>query len=154
MDATVGHQQMSFLDAFQGYHQITLSPKDQEKSAFITPKGNYHYMVMSFGLKNAGAMYQRMVTCMFKELISKTVEVYIDDMVVKTREEREHACGLQGGFDILKQHKLGLNVEKCAFRVGSSKFLGCMITIRGIEVNPDQITAIQRLYLPNNPKEV
>ena len=145
---------MSFLDAFQDYHQITLSLKDQEKSAFITPKGNYHYMVMSFGLKNAGATYQRMVTCMFKELISKTVEVYIDDMVVKTREEREHACGLQGGFDILKQHKLGLNVEKCAFRVGSSKFLGCMITIRGIEVNPDQITAIQRLYLPNNPKEV
>lgn len=94
MDATVGHQCISFLDEFQGYHQITLALEDQENTAFITPKGNYHYTMMSFGLKNAGATYQRMVTCMFKELISKTVEVYIDDMVVKTREEGEHAHDL------------------------------------------------------------
>ena len=66
---------MSFLDAFQGYHKIALALKDQEKTSFITPEGNYHYTIMPFGLKNAGATYQRMVTCMFKELIDKTVEV-------------------------------------------------------------------------------
>ena len=77
---------MSFLDTFQGYHQIALALKDQEKISFITSKGNYHYIVMLFGLKNAGATYQWMVTCMFKDLIGKTVEVYIDDMVVKTKE--------------------------------------------------------------------
>ena len=77
---------MSFLDAFQGYHQIVLVAKDQEKTSFITPEANYHYTVMPFGLKNARATYQRMMTRMFKDKIGSTVEVYINDMVVKSRE--------------------------------------------------------------------
>ena len=145
---------MNVLDALQGYNQIVLAPRDQEKTSFITPKGNYHYTVMPFGLKNVGATYQQMVTHMFKELIDKTMEVYIDDMVVKTKERVRHAHDLVNVFDILRQHKLHLNVEKCAFRVGSGKFLESMITMRGIEVNPDQIMAIQQLHPPNNPKEV
>lgn len=75
VDAMIRHQRMSFLDAFQGYHKIALALEDQEKTSFITPEGNYHYTIMTFKLKNAGATYQRMVTCMFKELIDKTVEV-------------------------------------------------------------------------------
>lgn len=153
VDAMVGHQQMSFLDTFQGYHQIALAPEDQEKTTFITPKGNYHYTMMPFGLKNVGATYQQMVTRMFKELIGTTVEAYIDDMVVKTREKVGHAYNLEKVFNILRQHKLRLYAKKCAFEVGLGKFLGCMITTRGIEVNPDQITAIQHLHPPNNPKE-
>ena len=98
---------------------------------------------MPFGLKKAGATYQRMVTRMFKDLIGKTVKVYIDDMVVKTKESVWHAHDLVEVFNILRQHKLHLNAEKCAFEVGSSKFLGYMITTRGIEVNPDQIMAMQ-----------
>lgn len=78
-----------------------------------------------------------MVTRMFKELISTTVGVYIDDMVVKTRERVGYAYDLEKVFGILRQHKLRLNAEKCAFGVGSGKFLGYMITTRGIEVNPD-----------------
>ena len=77
---------MSFLDAFQGYHQIVLVAEDQEKTSFITPEANYHYTVMPFGLKNARATYQRMMTRMFKDKIGSTVEVYINDMVVKSRE--------------------------------------------------------------------
>ena len=69
----VEHQRMSFLDAFQGYHHIALAPKDQEKTS-IRPEGNYHYIVMPFELKNAGAIYQRMVTRMFKEQIGEMVE--------------------------------------------------------------------------------
>jgi hypothetical protein len=84
VDATTGHQRMSFLDAFQGYHQIALNPTDQEKTAFITPRGIFCYKVMPFGLKNAGATYQRMVTKMFAKQLGKTVEVYIDDMVIKS----------------------------------------------------------------------
>ena len=80
---------------------------------------------------------------MFKDLIGKTVEVYIDDMVVQTKESGRHARDLVEVFDILRQHKLCLNAEKCSFGVGSDKFLGYMITTRGIEVNPDQIIAIQ-----------
>uniref|UniRef100_A0A2N9HIM2 Uncharacterized protein n=1 Tax=Fagus sylvatica TaxID=28930 RepID=A0A2N9HIM2_FAGSY len=80
VDSTAGHERMSFLDAFQGYHQIALRKEDQEKTAFITPRGVFCYKVMPFGLKNAGATYQRMVTKMFSELLGRTVEVYIDDM--------------------------------------------------------------------------
>ena len=81
VDVTVGHPRMSFLDAFQGYHQIPLATDDQEKTAFVTPMGNYHYKVMPFGLKNAGLTYQRMMTKMFEPQLGKNVEVYIDDMV-------------------------------------------------------------------------
>ena len=87
VDATYGHPRMSFLDAFQGYHQIALAPEDREKTTFISPDANYHYEVMPFGLKNAGATYQRMMTRMFQEKIGCTVEVYIDDMVVKSKQE-------------------------------------------------------------------
>ena len=90
VDATYGHLRMSFLDAFQGYHQIPLAPKDQGKTTFISLDANYHYTVMPFGLKNAGAIYQRMMTRMFRDRIGCTVEVYIDDMVVKSKQEGWH----------------------------------------------------------------
>ena len=85
VDAIYGHPRMSFLDSFQGYHQIALAPKDREKTAFISPNANYHYTVMPFRLKNAGATYQWMMTRMFRDKIGCTVEVYIDDMVVKSK---------------------------------------------------------------------
>ena len=84
VDATVGHPQMSFLDTFQRYHQIPLALDDQEMTAFVTPIGNYHYKVMPFGLKNAGSTYQRMMMRMFEPQLGKSIEVYIDDMVVKS----------------------------------------------------------------------
>ena len=85
VNAMVGHPRMSFLDAFQGYHQIPLAFDDQEKTSFVTPIGNYHYKVMPFGLKNAGSTYQRMMTKMFEVQMGKNIEVYIDDMVVKSK---------------------------------------------------------------------
>ena len=142
VDTTNGHPRMSFLDAFQGYHQITLTTKDQKKMAFISPNANYHYTVMPFKLKNVEATYQRMMTKMFRDKIGHTVEVYIDDMVVKSKHETQHIKGLQRVFEVLRQHKLRLNVDKCAFGVGASKFLGYLITNRGIKVNPDQIEAV------------
>ena len=84
VDATVEHSRMSFLDTFQGYHQIPLILVDQEKIAFRTSTGNYHYRVMLFGFKNVGSTYQRMVTQMFKSQMGRNVEAYIDDMVVKS----------------------------------------------------------------------
>ena len=145
---------MSLLDAFQGYHQIALVPEDREKTAFISSSANYHYEVMPFGLKNAGATYQRMMTRMFREKIGCIVEVYIDDMVVKSRKESQHTKDLQGVFEILRQHKLCLNAKKCTFGVGAGKFLGYLISTREIEANPDQIEAVNRLRTPSNPKEV
>jgi ribonuclease HI len=154
VDATAGHDRMSFLDAFQGYHQIALSAEDREKTAFITPLGIYCYKVMPFGLKNAGATYQRMVTKMFKDQIGKTMEIYIDDMVVKSRSSQNHLKDLTETFRILRLHKLRLNASKCVFGVGSGKFLGFMVSHRGIEVNPDQIKVIQELKAPQTHKEV
>ena len=83
VDATIGHPRMSFLNTFQGYHQILLAADDQKKIAFVTPIGNYHYKVMPFGLKNAGSTYQRMMTKMFEPQLGRNIEVYINDMVVK-----------------------------------------------------------------------
>ena len=154
VDATVGHPWMSFLDAFQGYHQIPLATDDKEKTAFVTLVGNYHYKVMPFGLKNAGSTYQRMMTKMFELQLDKNVEVYIDDMVVKSKLVSKHLTNLSSIFEILREHKLRLNASKCSFGVGSGKFLRYLVTHRGIKVNPDQIKAINNLQPPRNPKEV
>ena len=145
---------MSFLDAFQGYHQIPLALDNQEKTSFVTPIGNYHYKMMSFGLKNAGSTYQRMMTKMLEAQMGKNIEVYIDDMVVKSKIVSKHIGDFTNIFKILRGHKLRLNASKCSFGVGSRKFLGYMVTHRGIEVNPDQVRAINSLQPPWNPKEV
>ncbi|XP_028091378.1 uncharacterized protein LOC114291717 [Camellia sinensis] len=145
---------MSFLDAYSGYHQIPLFGLDQEKTAFITPRGTYCYKVMPFGLKNAGATYQRMITRMFKDQLGKTMEAYIDDVVVKSKLATNHLTDLREVFGILKNHQLRLNASKCAFEVGTGKFLGYMVTHRGIEANPDQIRAIQGLEVPTKAKEL
>ena len=145
---------MSFLDAFQGYHQIPLALGDQEKTAFVTLIGNYHYKVMPFDLKNTGSTYQRMMTKMFEPQVGKNIEIYIDDMVVKSKVVSEHLRDLGNTFGVLRKHKLRLNTSKCSFGVGSGKFLGYMVTHRRIEVNPDQIKAINNLKPPQNAKEV
>ena len=90
VDATVGHLRISFLDAFQDYHQIPLTLDNQEKTAFVTPIENYHYKVMPFSLKNAGSTYQRMMTKMFELQLGKNIEIYINDMVVKSKMVSEH----------------------------------------------------------------
>ena len=124
VDATVGHPRMSFLDTFQSYHQILLALEDQEKKAFVTPTRNYHYKVMLFGLKNAGSTYQMMMTRMFELQLDKNIEIYVDDMVVKSKMVSGHLGDLGGTFNVLRRHKLCLNASKCSFGVGSGKFLG------------------------------
>ena len=120
----------------------------------MTPTGNYHYKVMPFDLKNAGSTYQRMMTRMFEPQLGKSIEIYVDDMVVKSKVVFEHLGDLGSTFNVLRKHKLCLNASKCSFGVGSGKFLGYMVTHRGIEVNPDQIRAINDLKPPRNAKEV
>ena len=92
---------------------------------------------MSFGLKNAGSTYQRMMIRMFEPQLGKSTEVYIDNMVVKSKVVFKHVGDLRNIFEILRKHKLHLNTSKCSFGVGLSKFLGYMVTHRGIKVNPD-----------------
>ena len=109
---------------------------------------------MSFGLKNAGSTYQRIITRMFKPQLGKNIKIYVDDMVVKSKMVTKYLGDLGDIFDVLRRHKLRLNASKCSSGVGSGKFLVYMVTHRGIEVNPDQIKAINNLKPPRNAKEV
>ncbi|KAI5334662.1 hypothetical protein L3X38_024795 [Prunus dulcis] len=154
VDATAGHALLSFMDAYSGYNQIFMHPEDQAHTSFITDRGLYCYKVMPFGLKNAGATYQRLVNHLFAPLIGSTMEVYVDDMLVKSRTADQHIPNLSAMFTILKQYKMRLNPTKCAFGVASGKFLGFMISQRGIEANPEKIQAILDMTIPKTVKDI
>ncbi|KAM1675202.1 hypothetical protein ACFX13_041511 [Malus domestica] len=114
------------MDAYSGYNQILMNPPNQEYTAFTTDRGLYCYKVIPFGLKNVEATYQRLVNSMFVELIGKSMEVYIDDMLVKSKHADQHITNLSKTFTILKGYRIRLNSNKYAFGVGSGKFLGFM----------------------------
>ena len=126
---------------------------DQEKTSFVTNQGLFCYKVMPFGLKNVGATYQRLVNHMFRPQIGRNVEVYVDDML-KSLDEERHLEDLQETFEMLKRYKMKLNPSKCAFGVLSRKFLGFMVSQRGIKANLDKIQAILNMEPPKNIKEV
>ena len=145
---------LSFLDVFSGYHQIPMHPPDAEKTIFITPHEPYYYNLMSFGLKNVGVTYQRLVTKIFRPLMGKTIEFYIDDMLVKSKERPDHKKHLQETFELLCTYGLKLNPLKCVFEVISCNFLGFMVTYRGIEDNLIQLRAIMESQTPTSRKGV
>ncbi|XP_024004949.1 uncharacterized protein LOC112082088 [Eutrema salsugineum] len=154
VEATAGNELLSFMDAFSGYNQILMHQKDREKTSFITDRGIYCYKVMPFGLKNARATYQRLVNRMFASQLGRTMEVYIDDMLVKSLVASDHVGHLRTCFDILDQYGMKLNPTKCTFGVTSGEFLGYIVTQRGIEANPKQIAAILELPSPTTKREV
>ena len=154
MDSTAGHKLLMFMDTFSGYNQIRMAEEDQEKTFFITSQGLYCYKVMPFGLKNAGATYQRLVNKMFNKQIGRNMEVYVDDMLVKSREELAHLDDLKETFTTLKPYKMKLNPAKCVFGVALGKFLGFMVSQRGIEANPKKVQAIINMTLLKTVKEV
>jgi hypothetical protein len=124
VDSTSGYESLSFMDAFSGYNQILMHPEDREKTAFITDRGLYCYKVMPFGLKNAGATYQRLVNKMFQAQIGKNMEVYVDDMLVKSTESVSHAHDLHEAFETLKQYGMKLNPCKVCIRSVLREVLG------------------------------
>ena len=140
VDATAGHELLSFMDAFFGYNQIIMDLDDQEKTSFVTGQGTYCSRVMPFGLKNAGATYRRLVNRMFQKQIWTSMEVYIDDMLVKS--STAHIAHLTKAFQILKEYNMKLNLAKCAFGVSAGKFLFFIVNNRGIEANPDKIRVV------------
>ncbi|CAA0810440.1 Unknown protein, partial [Striga hermonthica] len=154
VDATSGHELMSFMDAYSGYNQIPMDPEDSEHTSFYSARGLYCYTMMPFGLKNTGATYQRLVNKMFATLIGHTMEVYVDDMLVKSVHTLYHITHLRDMFAILRSYSMVLNPKKCTFGVESGKFLGYMVSQRGIEANPAKIKAIQDLTPPTSVKGV
>jgi hypothetical protein len=135
VDSTAGCETLSFLDAYSGYHQIRMKESDQLTTSFITPFGMYCYVTMPFGLRNAGATYQRCMNHVFGEHIGRTVEAYVDDVVVNTRKASDLLSDLETTFRCLKAKGVKLNPEKCVF----------IVSERGIEANPEKIAAITNM---------
>src|ERR1044072_8041303 len=121
---------------------------------FITPWGTFCYRVMPFGLKNAGATYQRAMTTIFHDMMHKEIEVYVDDMIAKSDTEEEHIHYLLKLFQRLRKFQLRLNPNKCTFGVRSRKLLGFIVSQRGIEVDPDKVKPIQEMPTPHTEKQV
>ncbi|KAA3465162.1 RNA-directed DNA polymerase (Reverse transcriptase), Ribonuclease H [Gossypium australe] len=154
VDNTAGYSLFSFMDGFSGYNQIKMHPEDMEKTTFITMWGTFCYKVMSFGLKNAGATYQRAMVTLFHDMMHKEIEVYMDDMIAKSKTEEEHVQILRKLFLRLRKFQLKLNPSKCTFGARSGKLLGFVVSEKGIEVDPDKVKAIQELSPPRTQKEV
>ncbi|CAL1369007.1 unnamed protein product [Linum trigynum] len=131
-----------------------MSREDEEKTGFMTLFGNFCFVGMPFGLKNAGATYQRMIDTVFSRQIGRNIEAYVDDLIVKTKAGNSHLEDLRETFEALREHNLRLNPLKCVFGAEAGKFLGFMITKRGIEVDPKQITAVQQLRAPRSALEI
>ena len=142
------------MNAFKGYHQIEMAEEDREKTSFITEEGTYCYRTMPFGLKNAGATYQRLVNKLFQNQIDKSMEVYVDDMIVKSRTDRRLVPDLREILDILRESCMRLNPKKCTFGVRSGRFLGFLVSREDIRANSDKLQAIIDMAPPRNVKEV
>ncbi|GKV07083.1 hypothetical protein SLEP1_g18889 [Rubroshorea leprosula] len=154
VEAASGNERLSLLDAFSGYHQVPMAPEDEEKTSFYAGDEIYCYVMMLFGLKNAGATYQKMVTIVFLAQIGKNLEVYVDDIVVKSQKAENHLADLDETFNNLRKNRMQLNPAKCIFGVESGKFLGFMVSRRGIEVNPEKIRAIAEMEPPKSVKDI
>ena len=142
------------MDAFLGYNHIRMDPSDQEKTSFVTRQRTYCYQVMPFRLRNAGATYQRLVKNMFQKQIGASMEVCIDDMLVKSVKAELHGNHLTESYQVMKDYKIKLNPTKCAFRVSVGKFLGFIVNSHGIEANPDKIKVVLDMQPPSNTKEI
>jgi len=145
---------LRFLDAFSGYNQIKMHPMDEEKTAFMTERSCYCYKVIPFGLKNAGATYQRLMDKVLAHMLGKNVQAYVEDMVVTSPEKRRHVTDLEELFTTIARYKLKLNPEKCIFGVEAGKFLGFLLSERGIEANLDKCATILAMRSPATVKEV
>ncbi|KAF5462889.1 hypothetical protein F2P56_018857, partial [Juglans regia] len=115
VDTTMGHRMLSFIDAYSRYNQILINPDEEEKMSFITARGLYYYSATPFGLKNAGATYQRLINCMFNEQIRRNMEVYVDDLLLKSKTPKQHLIDLREAFAVLRLYQMKLNLAKYVF---------------------------------------
>nr|GEU58436.1 reverse transcriptase domain-containing protein [Tanacetum cinerariifolium] len=143
-----------FLDAYKGYHQIQMAMEDEEKIAFITSQGIFCYTKMPFGLRNVGATYQRLVDKVFHKQIGINLEVYMDDIVIKSHTEDEIVRDVEETFRTLKEINMKLNPKKCAFGVKEEMFVGYKVNAKGLKVCTDKVDDVLSLSSPNSLKDV
>jgi ribonuclease HI len=142
VDFGTASEMMALLDSFSRYHQIWLLPEDDEKTSFITPFGTYCYLKMSEGLRNAGPTFYRMTKAALKDQVGRNVLSYVDDIVVVSKKKKNYLSDLVEPFSNMREAKLKLNPKKCVFRITRGKVLGCLVSMKGIEANPNKMRAI------------
>ena len=154
VNAAVGHKVIRLMDGNAGYNQIFMALEDIAKTTFRCPRHVRleQWIIMTFGLKNVGATYQRAMNYIFHELIGKIVEIYIDDVVVKSKGYKEHLVDLRKTLKCTRKHGLKMNPNKCAFDVSAGQFLGFMVHERGIEISQKSISAIDKVIAPMSKK--
>jgi hypothetical protein len=145
---------LSFLDCYSGYHHIPLKEEDQINTPFITMFGAFYYTTMSFRLKSAGATYQRGIQQCLHSQLGRNGEAYVDDVVVKIREDEGLIFDLANTFDNLRKFKMKLNPKKCTFGVLSGKLLGYMVSHHSIDPNPQKVSAITKMKPPQRLHDV
>ncbi|CAL2228301.1 unnamed protein product [Prunus armeniaca] len=156
VDGAAHNQMLSFMDGNAGYNQIMIAKEDIHKTAFMCP-GHicaFEYTEMPFGLTNARATYQRAMNFVFHDMTGHSLEVYIDDVVIKSPEDGDHVSNLRKAFLRIRQHKLKMNPKKCVFGVQARNFLGFLVHQRGIEIEKNKAKFIIEALPPRNKKEL
>ncbi|GKA49288.1 reverse transcriptase domain-containing protein, partial [Tanacetum coccineum] len=143
-----------FLDAYKGYHQIQMAEEDEEKTAFHTSQGVYCYTKMPFGFKNIGAMYQRLVDKAFKKQISRNLEVYIDDLVIKSHTEQEILRDIEETFHTLRKINMNLNPKNYTFVAEEGMFLDHVVNMKGIKTYKEKVEVVNKLQSSRTLKEI
>jgi hypothetical protein len=154
VDDAANSEMLSLLDKFSGYHQIRVCKEDEEKTSFITPFGTFCFVRMPEGLKNTGFTFSRMITIVLHPQLRRNILAYVDDIVVKSVQRRDHISDLAETFANLRAANLRLNPEKCVFGIHKGKVLGCLVSTKGREANPDKIKALIEMQDPVSVKDV
>jgi hypothetical protein len=156
IDSASGNKVISFLDGNVGSNQIFMVKEDISKTAFrcLGFIGSFEWVVMTFGLKNAGAAYERAMNLIFDDLLKVLMEVHIDDMVVKLVGLEEHMTNLKLSLKRMKKNGVWMNPLKCAFKVTSGRFLGFIVHEHGIQINPKKIESIGKIGEPVCKKDI
>jgi hypothetical protein len=154
VDDVANSEMLSLLDMFSGYHQIRVRREDEEKTSFITPFGTFCFVRMPEGLKNAGCTFSRMIAIVLHPQLRRNILAYVDDIVVKSVQRRDHISDLAETFANIRAANLRLNPEKCVFVIHKGKVLGCLVSTKGIEANPDKIKALIEMQDPVSMKDV
>jgi hypothetical protein len=156
INAVAGHKILCFMDGNAGYNQISMAPKDIHKTMFRVPRavGLFEYVVMTFGLKNASATYQRAMNYIFHDLIRKLVEIYIDNIMVKSASVAGHLGDVQQVLERTRRFELKMNPKKCAFGISAGQFLGFLVHERGIKIGLKSQEAVKIMVPPTKKKEL
>jgi hypothetical protein len=154
IDQAAGCDMLSLLYCFSGYHQVWMRREDEAKTGFTTPFGIFCFVRMPEGLRNAGSTFNRMMKLILGNKLGRNASAYVDDIVIMSEKEKDHIADLTETFNNMRRNGLKLNPEKCIFGIRKGQLLGCMVSKRGIQENPQKIEALRRMQPPSSRKEV